>query len=479
MIPENYRDALIGEIIEKHVNDTPDRTAVKWVERDACVEKTYRQLLADIIDFRDRYLISYRNRRIAICGKQDYRFLVMLLAVWYSGNSAAIVSDFVHNRENRELLESMHTAVYLAYDGKEISVSADAKICDDIVNDEKSPCEKEAAVLLTSGTTGRKKCVSLSHRNLLYDAYATTRMVLRGVPEDRMQVYGFLPFSHAFSLQANIICMLYAGGTICLGSGPAGFMKEVSLIQPSFCIAVPQIVKGILCYFRVNHIERAGSFPIVICGGAPLEKKIIMELDEKGVTVIQGYGITECAPIIAVNPPYDNQPAASGKLLEGVELRIVDGEIQVKGANVFCRYINDAGATEQSFIDGYFRTGDKGRIDDRGCLYVDGRLKDTIVLATGENVSLSGLEDKLMALSSVEDAYVFEKKTGNVGCITAAIFSLSSQEDVLRDVRKLNSELEECERIRSIEFTAAPLTRTELGKVRRIQNYTAIGKEKV
>lgn len=476
---EKYQDTLIGELIEKCAVETPDRIAVKWVEQDTCAEKTYRQLFTDIHDFTERYLMNYRNNRIALCGRQDYRFLVMLLAVWYSGNSAVIVNDFIHNRENKELLESIDTAAYLAYDGKEISVTAGKRLAGCSVNEGELTYESEAAVLLTSGTTGRKKCVSLSHRNLLYDAYATTKMVAPGVPGDRLQVFGFLPFSHAFSLQATIMCMLYVGGTICLGSGPSGFMKEISLIRPAFCVVVPQILKGIFGYFRVNHIEKVDEFPVVICGGASLEEKMILELREKGVTVIQGYGTTECAPIIAVNPPYDNRTAASGKLLEGLDLRISDGEIQIRGANVFRGYINDAKSTELSFADGYFRTGDRGHVDDRGYLYVEGRLKDTIVLATGENVSPSGLEEKLMDLPSIKDAYVFEKKTGNVGCITAAVFPAASQEEVLRDVRDLNERLEDCERIRMIEFTKAPLMRTELGKIRRIQDYTIVGKENV
>ena len=269
---EEYHDALIENIIEKCAADMPDRIAVKWAEGDSCAEKTYRRLFDDICDFTGRYLKNYRNMRIAVCGRQDYRLLVMLLSVWYSGNSAVIVSDFINNAENKELLQNINTAVYLAYDGKEISVSVDPDAAEASVCEERSLFEQEAAVLMTSGTTGRKKCVSLSHRNLLYDAYQTVKMLAPGVPGDRLQVYGFLPLFHAFSLQAHILCTLYVGGTICLGSGPAGFMKEISLMHPSFCIAVPQMLKGILGYLRGNHIDRVGTFPIVICGGSPAER---------------------------------------------------------------------------------------------------------------------------------------------------------------------------------------------------------------
>lgn len=476
---EKHQNDLIGEVIEEWAADAPERVAVKWVEQDRCEERTYRQLYEDIRACAEEYLKGYRNRRIAICGKQDYRFLVLLLAILSSRNSAVIVNDFMENRENRELLESIRTAVFISYDGEKFCVKEEERDAESPDDEGGKGNRSEAVVLLTSGTTGRKKCVSLSHRNLLYDAYATLQMVVPGVPGTCLQVYGFLPFSHAFSLQANIMCMLYAGGTICLGSGPGSFMKEINRMQPSYMIAVPQIVKGILGYLRVRHVEKAEAFPIMICGGAMLEEKLIVQMKEKGITVIQGYGTTECAPIIAVNPPYNNRTAASGKLLEGIELRIYEDEILVKGENVFGGYINDTAATEQVFIDGYYRTGDKGWIDEDQYLYVNGRLKDTIVLATGENISPSALEEKLMDLPTIKDAFVYEKKTGNVGCISAVVYPALSREDVLPDVQRLNQELEDYERIRLIEFAEAPLARTELGKIRRIQNYIIIGKEQV
>ena len=474
----DYRKDLIGDVIEKWASAAPEHAAVRWTEGGQLIEKTYGTLQSDIKACAERYLSSYHNRRVALCGKQDYRFLVLLLAVIQSGNSAAVVTDFAGNPENREILESIRTAAYFTYDGSDIRACEDPRFVSGRAEPQPGN-DREAVVLLTSGMTGRKKCVSLSHRNLLFDAHAICKMIAFDLPVERRLIYGFLPFSHAFSLQANILCPLYVGGTVCLGTNPARFSEELALLRPEFCIAVPQMIKGILGRLRAAHIEKIDTFPTVFCGGAGLSADATAIMAAHGVNVLQGYGTTECSPIISINPPSDNRFGSAGKVLEGMDVRILNNEILVKGDNVFRGYVNDDAAASEVFIDGYYRTGDTGYTDKDGYLYLTGRIKTTIILPTGENISPDALEEKLMSSPDIEDAYVHESTGGAMGCVAAAVYSASAPEKVIETVLEFNRVVEPYERIRLLEFTEAPLERTELGKIRRLQHYQVIRRERI
>ena len=476
---KDYEKMTFVDLVEKWSHASPERAAVQWCEDGQCMKKTYKEFYEDILACADHYFKNDSYRRIALCGQQDYHFLVLLMSILRNYNSAVVVTDFVKNEENKILLKSIGTSIYVVSKGSEVEIHRDEENAASIKKGENLN-EQEAVVLLTSGTTGRKKCVSLSHQNLVFDAMANIKTSMAGFPSDMIpSMYSFLPFSHAFALQGNIATMLYGGGTIQIGSGPVNFMKEISLMKPTHILAVPQIIKGIMGYLKLHHVDKVGEFPFIACGGAKLDDEIMKKAAETGITIFQGYGTTECAPIVSANCLPFNKPSSCGRVFEGVDVKILDGEILVKGPNVFNGYINDEEATQKVFLDGYYRTGDKGFVDDEGFLFVNGRIKDTIVLATGENVSPSALEEKLMNGTCIKDAYVYEKKTGNVGCITAVIYANGMEEKALAAVSELNQKLEEYEKIRQVEFSKDPLMRTELGKIRRVQNYEVIRKENV
>lgn len=146
-----------------------------------------------------------------------------------------------------------------------------------------------------------------------------------------------------------------------------------------------------------------------LCGGAALDPELIRFFKYLGITVLQGYGITECSPIVAANPPGANRIGSIGRTFPCCETAIIDGEICVRGGSVSPGYYHDEAATAKSFRNGWFHTGDLGRVNKRGFLYFQGRMKNLIVLANGENVSPEELETRLYQIDGVRDAIVYKK----------------------------------------------------------------------
>ena len=159
--------------------------------------------------------------------------------------------------------------------------------------------------------------------------------------------------------------------------------------------------------FRSVHDSLGGHLEFFVCGGAGLEPSLVESWELLGVAVAQGYGTTETAPVIAATAPFDLRPGSVGLPVPGVSVRLAaDGEILVKGPNVTPGYWQDAGATEAAFTEGWYRTGDLGEIDREGYIYLRGRKKSLIVLASGLNVFPEDVEAALVKVDGVHDAAV-------------------------------------------------------------------------
>ena len=149
-----------------------------------------------------------------------------------------------------------------------------------------------------------------------------------------------------------------------------------------------------------------------------MDPELIRFFKALGIEVLQGYGITECSPVVSVNRPGENVIGSVGRSLPCCEVKIIDREICVRGDSVSPGYYKDPKATEESFRDGWFHTGDLGRLDRKGNLFFEGRIKNLIILANGENISPEELEEKLYQAEGILDAVVYEKD----GKITAELF---------------------------------------------------------
>ena len=307
-----------------------------------------------------------------------------------------------------------------------------------------------AAMYFTSGTTGRPRCVMLTHRNMGSEISAVTEVL----PLSETDVgLSLLPLSHTFEMMTHVAGALHCGGTLYLNESVRTVKKNLREKRPTVLVAVPLILqtlhKEILNTARkqdrLEQLQKAirlsgslqklgldvsgrlfgevkallgGRLHTIICGGAALDPELIRFFRALGIEVLQGYGITECSPVVSVNRPGKNVVGSVGQPLPCCEVKLDGREICVRGASVSPGYYRDAQATAESFRDGWFHTGDLGRRDRKGNLFFEGRIKNLIILANGENVSPEELEEKLYQTEGILDAAVYEKD----GRITAELF---------------------------------------------------------
>ena len=293
-----------------------------------------------------------------------------------------------------------------------------------------------ATIVYTSGTTGRPKGVMLSHNNILSNAAAASMAVLTTGPDDIL--LSFLPLSHTFERTCGYYLTVMTGSTNAYSRGIPVLGEDLQSIRPTILISVPRIYERVygrirdalnagsplkkklflaaveVGYARFEHAQGRGPWkasfllwPVLdalvakkirarlggrlraaISGGAALPPEISRVFIGLGLTVLQGFGMTECSPVAAANRPDDNLPASVGTALPDVQLRIGDNNaLMIKGPNVMLGYWNNPEATKAILgADGWLNSGDTARVDEKGHVFITGRLKEIIVLSNGEKL---------------------------------------------------------------------------------------------
>lgn len=387
--------------------------------------------------------------------------------------------------------------------------------------------DKMCTILFTSGTTGANKGVMLCHRNLTASLFGA--MSLFKVPPTSFSV---LPINHSYEFNIHVLSTIYGGSALCFNSSIKHVKENLKIFQPHMSLMVPMIVKGLykniwkeaektglaghLKYgiFFSNAIRKIGIdnrkvffFPIldslggnlttIVCGGAPLNADIIKKFDDIGIHVYNGYGITECSPLISSNCPFFNRPGSVGIVIPGCEVRIGDpdargiGEIQARGRNVMLGYYKDEEATRQTFTqDGWFKTGDLGYLRKGKVLYITGRAKNLIVLSNGKNISPEEVEEDLLdSISYIREVVVYAEhdEDGNENIITAAAYLdeefvnkvgfEKAKETFEQDVDRLNRRLANYKRISKVLVRETEFEKTTTKKIKRSQIHAGGAKD--
>ena len=292
--------------------------------------------------------------------------------------------------------------------------------------------EDPCAIVFTSGTTGSNKGVVLTHKNFS----ANVDNIIETIPTEYSS-FSMLPMNHVFELSCNIMTAFYMNAVIYINDSLKNILENIQLFKPDAMNSVPLVLEGIyngiwaaakeqgkdkilrkLLDFS-NKMRRHGidlrpilfatirkkfgdKFPTLCCGGAPSRKEYVTGLGDFGFRVYNGYGLTETSPSVTLNMNAAKDPTSAGFTVPRSEIKIVDpdengiGEIYVRGENVFHEYYKDPEATAASFEDGWFKTGDHGRMTPEGELFVVGRKKTLIILENGKNVFPEDVEFVIM-----------------------------------------------------------------------------------
>ncbi len=355
-------------------------------------------------------------------------------------------------------------------------------------------------IVFTSGSTGEPKGVVIRHRNLLANLLPVEREIAKyrtfARPFLPLRFLNALPLSHLFGqTMAAFIPPMIASTVVFLGGfRPEEIVRQIRTRRVSVVVCVPKMLEVIRQYLEARYPETAHApasgrwwtrwwrfrrihrifgfkFWAFIVGAAPLDPDLEEFWARLGFLVIQGYGLTETAPIVTLNHPFHVRRGSVGKPIGGVQVKIAeDGEILVRGPNVTSGYYHDeAGSTGEAFINGWFHTGDVGEIAPDGNLFVHGRKKDTIVTPEGLNVYPADVERVLEHMPGVKEAAVVGRD--RVHAVLVMDPGANAGDAANQVVDQANRELEPHQRIHAVSLWPEPaLPRTEgAGKLKRVQ----------
>ena len=385
---------------------------------------------------------------------------------------------------------------------------------------------KLTVLLFTSGTTGMSKAVMLSADNICSDVRSIMGFVKINKGE---RILSLLPIHHTYECSVTFLCCIYGGVTICFCDGLRYITKNLEEYSPNILIVVPLILERF--YNRIikaiekekggaakialgsarakvagavkidvsdlffGKIKKAfgGSIRLIISGAAGIDSDVIKNMNRFGIRTFQGYGLTECSPIIICNSDKDNKYDSIGKPIPYVEAKIDNpdengvGEICVKGPMVMLGYYKDPEATRATFDpDGWFHTGDLGSVDKDGHYYIRGRCKSVIVTQNGKNVYPEELESLLLREAAVKECIVTgaEDERGNT-IVFARIFpdltaigaahgnrAITEKEiskAVSDAVKAINSQVVSYKAIRRFEIVDKEFEKTTTSKIKRNQ----------
>lgn len=504
---------------------------VKIRNKDKIEEISYKIAWEDACriasDFIDR---GYTGEYVPLIGAFSYEWLVFYMAVTISGNIVVPLEndseEFISYIEdlNVSLMyidrkfaknEAIINSTELVYSNCDINGLINIRQYEKRIDDIKLPDienEQLAMVIFTSGTTGKAKGVVLTHKNIIADTKCCLTYI-DDIPRESSCTVSILPVTHMFEITVGILTAFYYAIPLCYGGGLKYFSKNMKMFKPDIMVMVPLIVENL--YQKINQntttkkkIQRAmffsnilrkigldyrrkifrdvleefgGNLSVIICGGAYLNNDIIKWWDGIGVIVRCGYGITECSPVVSCNYRNNSRKNSVGKIspASNCRVKIIDDEICVTGDIVFKEYLNDPTATEEAFVDNYFKTGDLGYVDKEGFIYITGRKKNLIILSDGNNVSPEEIEAHFTGEEIIKEIIVTLKRFDDKEYITALI-NIDEQcanevndidEEIQRIVEKVNYKLPAYKRIKKIEiveeFKKTPLNKTKRYKYQK------------
>lgn len=309
--------------------------------------------------------------------------------------------------------------------------------------------EETAMILFTSGTTNRPKAIPLTQANLLHNwdaLYDRTPMTIDDIS------YIFLPLHHVYAGVANFLYTIISGMQVYLCSDRQKILEEMLEIRPTIVCTVPLILARIYEAADPQVMDMLRDIRFLYCGGSFTEPEMKRFFIENGVTLLEAYGTTETASVIALERPGDSDLACNGVVLEGLDVRIIQpddngvGEIIVGGGSVSAGYLDRNDKYSEFDSDGFYHTGDLGLLDGQGRLYLKGRKKRMILTANGKNIYVDELENLIRENPAIKSASVYEEDFHPV----ARVYTDLPEQEVYDYMEKVNASLPKFKRIKNI-----------------------------
>lgn len=520
----------IRDIINNSSNKYKDKIAIREKKNKKIVSYTYGQLRDDVYALGTKLIdMGLKDKHIAIVGENSYNWIVSYLAIITGVGVAVPLDKELDSEQISKLLEKGDASAVLfskgflssideiiensklefaaclndtdkytdvqtlINEGRQLINEGSTVYEDSIVN-----VNELNVIMFTSGTTGFNKGVMISQNNLLVNIEQSCKAF--GIYHSTVAV---LPFHHIYENVCGMMAPIAIGMNLFINDSLKYLSKNLKLVKPELEIMVPLFLEtmeksirvelkrmnlektfensikfsnfllkfGIdlrRLLFRKVHANFGGKLKAIVCGGAALKPELITFFGDIGITIHNGYGITECTPLISVNLNKKGDHFSVGKIFSSCEVKIDNkneegiGEILVKGPNVMIGYYKDDESNEKSFTNGWFRTGDYGSIDADKNLVICGRKKNLIVLSNGKNVhpeELEGYIYEMMPYVKESLVYIDKNKKGSEVISTYVYLdqdfssgkSLEELESILKeDLKKVNKKLPSFKKIQHI-----------------------------
>ncbi|MBQ4338614.1 MAG: AMP-binding protein [Clostridia bacterium] len=550
-MPQYYNEKRLRDyrdLINNSANLYPKRIAFKLkISEGKYREITYTQLRDYYYRF-CAYLLKngFGGKRIAVSGSNCFEWVLSYLGAATVGVAVPIDKELGADDVN-DFLDSSYSSV-ICTDSSRISAlkpvvkrkmeyidfadlesicksmsGADYSVVDTLPIDPKAM----SILIFTSGTTGNSKGVCLSQSNVCANIHSTLKMV-KIKPDD--SVLSILPLHHTYECTLDCLLVLSKGCCISYCEGVTKVAKNLTEYSPTALVVVPAllkvlnkrikaaIIKDCPEKYRSNFenyslseaLEKTpflirkvicgkvmkslgGKIRLFIVGAADLDCTLVEDFMALGIRTLQGYGLTECSPLLAANNDFHFNPRSTGVAIPDVELKIENpndegvGEIIAKGENIMLGYYNDEESTAAVLKDGWFHTGDLGKFDENGDLFIKGRIKNVIVTENGKNIYPEELETRLSKFPEISEVLVYGFEDNGTTNVKAKIFpnidylkekfGRHPNDDEVRSaiqdtVKSVNKKIPKYKNIKAFEVLSAALEKTTTQKIKRFGQNT-------
>lgn len=525
------KSETIKEMLENSVKNYPNNIAFYEKKDKEYYGITYKQLYEDVIAFSNYlYMQGFEDKNIAVIGKNSYEWAVAYLATM-NGLGTVVPLDKELTKEELENSLGRLEIAALVYSKDQANKIDDSKYntikmetdmykmieegkkYGNLLKDKKVDPKETKVLLFTSGTTSKSKIVMLSNENIMYNINTLDQFA---VVTEKDRFYSILPMHHTFEGTGGFLLPLDRGASVIHLDNLKNVSKDMKEMKPTIMIGVPRVVdlfdkkivkeiekKGktkLVKYatmigkvvpplkkhlFKDIHEGLGGQLDKIIVGGAPSNPDAIKRLRDYGIAVIEGYGLTECAPLVAGNNTKKYKLGSVGQKLHGTDLKLVNqnedgvGEIAVKGPQVFNGYFENDEATKNAFDEeGYFLTGDLASIDKNGYIDIKGRSKNVIITSNGKNVYPEEIECLIVESEYIKQAVVSQKDnviTVDIVLVEELLNKMNENPifkeeiyNIMKEfIAEINKRISDYKRIQRVELKDKPFEETSTQKIKR------------